>query len=114
MGGRVPGREVTEGTCVSEGLGGGVIMVEPAMAEPSRQNAISSSCHPLLSSLWLFDVDQGAIGSRGKQEVHKGKQNGAAAAARDSLRPAEDNLAHSLGDRMTLHVELSKALEPEV
>lgn len=61
-------------------------------------------------------MDQGAVGNRGEQEVHRGEQNGAAAAAaaRDSLRPAEDNLAHSLGDRMTMQVELSKALEPEV
>lgn len=83
------------------------------MAEPSRQFAISSSWHPWLSFLWPFDVDQAAIGSRGAQE--RGPQGKAErSSSSQGLPPAEDNLAHSLGDRMTLQVELSKALEPEV
>lgn len=86
------------------------------MVEPSRQYAISSSCHPLLSFLWLFDVEQGAIGSRGEQEGGpQGKaERSSSSSSSQGLPPAEDNLAHSLGDRMTLQVELSKALEPEV
>lgn len=66
---------------MSEGLGGGVCvtMAEPAMAELNRQNAFSGSSHQrLLSFLWLFDVNRGAVGQghRGQREVHRGKAEG--------------------------------------